>query len=585
MFGGFTSRKPGLHKQTRLVWQLLCMSVLIAPLSLVASDERMDFVSERLENAVENEFIGAAVVGSYNAGEVQYRSFGRVSQDSATSPNETTLFEMGSISKVFTAALTQVLVDSEVLSWDSTVKSSLGKWNIVSGKVRNVTLRELATHSSGLPRLPLNWRAIDPLDPYLGYDTRMLQAFVGAFDPPQLEKKLAYSNLGFGLLGSIAAHNAEKSYSEALKELVLDPLGMNHTIVGIGDEARATLAQGFGSGAKIPNWNFEEAMAGAGGVLSTAEDMMQFIKRNVEADDSSIHKSLKQLQQVVIQPNQALAWSMQLNESGQPVYWHAGLTGGYACFVAISPEESKGWVLLTTSMHGGLVNEIGQSFFGKSQRPDQVDLSAFLGVYKIIQNMYMTVTERDGQLFAQATGQQEIPLTFVKEREFKFDPADMVLRFAEPRNGKSRSFNLHQGIQNMRAGRVEDRFGIPKREEIEIDKETLTDYPGIYQLAPRAVLSVMLRDGQLFTMYVGPSIPEHVVPIFAMENDRFFYKQTDAEVLFERDKEGKISSLTLFQNGKHKAAKIDMGSMMGTPSPANRPSRPGPPSQSNRPRH
>ncbi len=580
MFGGFNSRKPDLHKQTRLVWQLLCMFVLIAPLSLAASDDRMDYVAERLESAIQHEFIGAAVVGYYDAGEINYVNFGRVSQDSDAVPNETTLFEIGSISKVFTAALTQALIDSESLSWDSTVKSSLDDWNILNAKVRNITLRELATHSSGLPRMPLNWRAVDPLDPYLMYNKDHLQAFLGQFDPPQLKKELAYSNLGFGLLGNIAAHATGRKYSEALQNLVLEPLGMKHTTVGITNEIQTTMADGFGQGAKIPNWNFEEGLVGAGAVLSTAEDMVQFIKRNVVDDGSQIYKSLKRLQQVQVQPNQAFAWTMERNHAGKAIFSHAGQTGGYACFVAISPEESQGWVVLATSMHGGLVNEIGRSFFGPDPQKEPMDLSAYLGVYRLVAKMYMTLTERDNQLMAQATGQSEIPLTFVKEREFKFEPADMVLKFDRPKDGKSRVLNMLQRGQNIRARRVEDRFGIPERVEIELDEELLTEYPGVYQLAPRAALAVVLRDGQLFAMFSG----QNTTPIFAMDSDRFFYKQTDAELLFERDEDGKISSLTLFQNGEHKAPKIEMGSMMGAPSPANRPSRPGPPSQSNRPR-
>ena len=572
MFGGFAQKKRDLRAHPRLGRQFLCVVVLVVPLSIFASEDRMDYISERLESAIEQEFIGAAVIGYYDAGEVDYQVFGRTNKDSESMPSKTTLFEIGSVTKVFTAALTQVLIDSDALSWDSTVKSSLGDWNFVSGKIRNISLRELATHSSGLPRMPLNWRAADPLDPYRGYDNRRLKAFVGQFDPPELEKKLAYSNLAFGLLGNIAANASGKSYSEAMKELVLDPLGMNHTTVGITGETRTNLALGYSYGATIPNWYFEDSLEGAGAILSSAEDMVQFIKRNVEQDDSSIYKSLKQLQHVQVQPNQAFGWTTSQNETGQQVFWIAGLTGGYASFVAISPEESKGWVLLTTSMHGGLITQIGQSFFTPIQRLEPMDFSAYLGVYKLISKMYMTITERDNQLFSQATGQVKIPLTFVKDREFTYKPDEVVLKFEKPRNGESRGVRLRQRNTNINARRVEDRFGIPNREEIEIDEETLKEYPGHYQLAPRAFLSIVFRDGQLFAEITG----QPVVPIFAMGKDKFFYKQTDAEVQFERNEEGNVSGLILIQNGEYKAPKAEAGAMRAAQNPAaNRPARPG----------
>ena len=535
-------------------------------MSLLASDERMDYVTERLERAIEHEFIGAAVVGYYDSGDVQYMNFGRISKDSLETPTESTLFEIGSITKVLTAALTQVLIDSKTLNWDNTLKSSLEDWTIASPRVRNVTLRELATHSSGLPRMPLNWQATDPLDPYLGYDIDMLNAFISEFDPPQLKKEPSYSNLGFGLLGTIAANAAGKSYLSALKDLVLEPLGMHRTTVGVTSEIGRDLARGFAQGATIPNWNFE-ALAGAGAVLSSAEDMVQFIKKNIEQDDSAVVASLKNLQQVQVQPNQAFAWAMDRSETGQPVFWHAGLTGGYACFIAISPEESKGWVLLATSMHGGLINEIGRSFYAPYHRIDPMDLSAYFGVFELFQNLYMTFTERDNQLIAQATGQPEITLTFVEDREFKFDPADMVLTFADPQDGKSNSVVMKQGGQTFDAKRVEDRFGIPKRETIETSEESLDDYPGIYRLAPNAVFTIVVREGQLFSMVSG----QPTVPVFAMEKDRFYYKQLDAEILFERDTEGNVSGLTLFQNGEHKAPKIERGNGNATSRPQNRP--------------
>ena len=573
MFGGFAHKKPFLHKPSRLAWQILCVMVLTAPLNLLASNDRMDYVAERLEGAVEHEFIGAAVVGYYNAGEVHYASFGRVSQDTDAVPDETTLFEIGSITKVFTAALTQSLIDADTLSWDSTVKSSLEDWTIRNGKVRNISLRELATHSSGLPRLPPNWMPDDSLDPYRGFDTRLLKSFIGEFDPSELRKEPAYSNLGFGLLGSIAAHAAGKSYSEALKELVLDPLGMQHTTVGTANVTGRSVAQGFGQGAKIPNWNFEEAMAGAGAVVSSAEDMVQFIKRNLVEDDSAVHQSLKQLRQVQVQPSQAYAWSMVQSETGKPVFWHAGLTGGYASFIAISPEESKGWVLLATSYHGGLVNEIGSSFFAPVSRSEPVDLSAYLGVYRLAGEMFMTFTERENQLIGQATGQTEIQLTFIKDREFQFKPAEMVLEFEKPRAGESLAVYVNQRGRHLKARRVDDRLGIPQRVEIKIEEDTLNDYLGFYRLDLRTIMTVVQRDGQLFAMITG----QPIFPVFPMASDRFFYKQTDAEVLFERDKEGNVSGLTLFQSGKHKASKTESGNPRSAPNPANQPSRPGPP--------
>ncbi|MCY3883996.1 MAG: serine hydrolase [Gammaproteobacteria bacterium] len=559
----------------RPVLQFSLLGCLVVHISYSVADERMDYVSDRLDSAVEHEFIGGAVVGSYDSGEVQFFSKGRISQESETSPNETTLFEIGSITKVFTAALTQSLVDSEVLSWDSSVESSLEDWRIVNKGVREISLRELATHSSGLPRMPLNWQAMDELDPYLGYDAKLLQAFISEFNPTQLKKELVYSNVGFGLLGFIAANSAGKSYTEALRERVLDPLGMHSTRVGLSDESRTNLARGFALGAIVPNWNFD-SLEGAGAILSTAEDLMQFVGKNVEPDDSLISKALQQLLKVQVPPNQAFGWVWEQGESDQPIFWHAGLTGGYACFLAISPEESKGWVVLTTSLHGGLVTEIGRSFFTPLPNLETAEISAYLGVYRISENFHLTFRSRDNRLLMQATGQSEVPLTFVETGKYKSDAAGIVLTFEEPTDGKSQNMEFVQGGQTINTKRVDDKFGIPNRNEIEIDNETLEDYQGVYQLAPTASFSVVLREGQLFATLTG----QPTMPIFPMDQDRFFYKQVDAEVLFERDADGLVSSLTLIQGRELKAPKVNEGGRLGTPSPPSTSNRANPPRRS-----
>lgn len=558
-------------KSNVLAFPILFFLLVVTPMGYVAADDRLDYVSQRLDDAIEQEFIGAAVVGVYDSGEVHYLSKGRLSKGSEVKPNETTLFEIGSITKVFTAALTQALVDSEVLSWDSTIETALKNWRMVNNDVRDISLRELATHSSGLPRMPLNWRAIDPLDPYVGYDRQKLQAFISRFDPPQLQKVSAYSNLGFGLLGNIAANAAQQSYLDALTELVLDPLGMQNTSIGITQESRANLAQGFAQGAMIPNWNFE-SLEGAGALLSSAEDLVKFIRSNIEHDDSPISRSLQQLQQIQVKPNQAFGWATQQGEMDDLVFWHSGLTGGYASFIAVSPSKSKGWVVLTTSSHGGLVNEIGRSFFTPVADSKPLDLSGYVGVYRLAGNTFMTISERNNQLFGQATGQAQFPLTHVEDRKYKFDPAGIALTFQNPRRDKSNSFAMTQGTQTIKANRVEDRLGIPKRMEIEIEEEILEDYAGNFRLAPRAVLTVLHRNGQLFAMMTD----QPTFPIFPMGKDKFFYKQVDAELLFQRNSEGDVTSLTLIQAGEHQLPKIKEGEALLQPLPSSQPNRPRP---------
>ena len=144
-----------------------------------------------------------------------------------------TVFEMGSISKVFTGALLADMVARGEVKLDDPIAKYLPQTvKVPSRNGRQITLLDLATQSSGLPRLPSNMRPADFSNPYADYSVQQLYEFLSGYsltrDPGQ---RYEYSNLGVGLLGHVLALRAGKSYEEILKERILDPLGMNDTRV------------------------------------------------------------------------------------------------------------------------------------------------------------------------------------------------------------------------------------------------------------------------------------------------------------------------------------------------------------------
>lgn len=537
-----------------LIVSTLTLAAALPVYGSEVSTVNLTAVADKLQQAVDRELVRGAVVAAYDSGAVTYKGVGVTAKGSSDPPTKDTVFEIGSITKVFTALLVQTLVQEEELSWDSTLKESLPlpTLEFANNRVQEITLRELAIHSSGLPRLPANMQPSDLLDPYIDYSAEQLLSFVLDYDPETLDKTQVYSNLGFGLLGAIAAYGVD--YDELMRSNIFEPLEMTNSYVEHTPENQQMLIPGYSRGATMPNWNFD-VMVGAGGVLSTAEDLMKFVSRNIETSDSPIDKSLSNLREPQVAPNQGLGWALMHSDGGKPVYWHAGATGGYVSFLAISPEESKGWVILAASTESALINEMGVSFFRASQQSTGVDLSPYVGVFELSPNLNITFSDRDGQLFGQASGQQEFPLTHSDGRSFNFELGGISITFGEPsdENGQAQELEWSQRGHTISAKRIEDSQSVTYRKEIELSVETLEQYPGKYRLGDNFFLTILHREGQLFAHATG----QPVFPIFALEEDRFFYKVVDAEIHFERDEDENIVALTLHQNGELRAPLVE----------------------------
>ena len=535
---------------TAFVASILTMTSFNALSGSEESAEVYSEVTNKLQQAVDRELVRGAVVGVYDSGAVTYKGVGVTSGTSSTPPSKDTVFEIGSITKVLTALLVQTLVDSEELSWDSTLKEALPQLEFVNEQVQEITLRELAIHSSGLPRMPANMQPGDLLDPYVDYSVEQLMSFVQEFDPESLDKTQVYSNLGFGLLGAIAAYGVD--FDNLMHSSVFDSLEMTNSYVGHAPDSNQLLIPGYSRGATMPNWNFD-AMVGAGGVLATAEDLMKFVARNIETSDSPIDKSLSNLREAQVAPNQGLGWALMQSDSGKPVYWHAGATGGYVSFLAISPEESKGWVILAASTESALVNEMGISFFRAPPQSKEIDLSPYVGVFELTPELNITFFDRDGQLFGQASGQPEFPLKNVDGGNFSFELGGISITFGDSIDGQAQELEWTQQGHKLSATRIEDSHGVAQREAIELNRGILEQYPGKYKLAENVFLTIMHREGQLFAHATG----QPVFPIFASEEDRFFYKVVDAEIHFERGEDENIVALTLHQNGEMRAPLVE----------------------------
>jgi CubicO group peptidase (beta-lactamase class C family) len=219
---------------------------------------------------------------------------------------------------------------------------------------KEITLRDLATQRSGLPRLP-EMDPADPANPYADLDTTRLFAFLAGCalsrDPGAGHE---YSNLGVGLLGAALAWRAGTSYEQLVLERLTGPLELDDTRVTLSPEQTARFARGHADGKPVANWTFD-ALAGAGALRSTARDLLDFAGTNAGLRYTPLADAMARLREHRVPTDApgletALGWQVRTG-NGRTLFWHNGGTGGYRSFCGFDPERQVGVVVLTNGTH------------------------------------------------------------------------------------------------------------------------------------------------------------------------------------------------------------------------------------------
>ena len=272
-----------------------------------------------------------------------------------------TIYRIGSVTKVFTTTLMCVLRDKGVVRLDDPVSNYLPADVRLPSDPRGVpaiTLRHLATHSSGLPRVPMNVVAKGD-DAYGGYTARQMYEALGQ---TQLifptGAGCEYSNWGVGLLGHVLARAGGETYETLLKKHVCEPLGMTNTTITLGDRQRVIYALGYkaeDTKNEMADWDLG-VLAGCGSIASNVPDLAKFVSLQLRAGQADV-QPIRGSTLVELQTPQrvedswesaiALGWIVYPNKPHGPLVWHNGETGGHHAFVAFVPRQKFGVIVLT----------------------------------------------------------------------------------------------------------------------------------------------------------------------------------------------------------------------------------------------
>lgn len=260
-----------------------------------------------------------------------------------------TIFEIGSLTKVFTALLLADMAER------GQVRLSDPAARYLPGAAGPVTLADLATHTAGLPRLPpgLAWSALTRRrDPYAGYsEARLVRAARRSLRASSRPNPYLYSNYGYGLLGYLLGQAAGSSYQALVAERICGPLGLADTTFDVPPADHDRLARGHALGRAVPCWHMG-ALAAAGGLHSTAADLAMLLRAYLAASagtplDAALRATMRP--RAVIPAGQiGLAWHLTVR-GDRELIWHNGMTGGYSAMLAFDPVRGVGVAALANA--------------------------------------------------------------------------------------------------------------------------------------------------------------------------------------------------------------------------------------------
>lgn len=313
-------------------------------------DQQIDSILKRYH---ENNSMCGLSIAVFNGKDTKYYNYGEVVRGKNELPNSKTIYEIGSVSKVFTGILLAQAVNEKKVNTNDPLKKHLGEtYKNLSYKGKQVELVHLSNHTSRIQRLPsdlMTQPGYNASNPYKHYSKEMLLNYVSNLTIDTFPGvKNDYSNLGVSLLAVILEKVYNQSYEELVKAKITSPLKMTDTKINLSVEDEKRFAEGHNSNGQIAEkWDLG-TFAGAGGLRSTSEDMIQFVKANL-SDTIPAFKLSHYSTFNNGRDNVGMAWQLAITKKGNEMIWHNGMTQGFSSFCGLIKSKNVGVVVLNNT--------------------------------------------------------------------------------------------------------------------------------------------------------------------------------------------------------------------------------------------
>lgn len=519
------------------------------------------------------------VVGVIDKNGPQYYSFG-TKTIGGMPVDEHTIYEIGSVSKTFTATLLADNIIKGKMKADDPISQYLPATvhvPVYSGGGAPITLGNLSDHTSGLPRMPTNFAPADPANPFADYTVERMYAFLSSYALTRaVGSEFEYSNFAVGLLGQIEALAAGKSYEEILAQVITDPLKMKETGITLSDKMKSNLAKGYSMGQKVENWDLG-SLQGAGAIRSSAHDMLIYLSANMGLTRTQLEAAMT----LAHAPRHdkaggsltGLGWFTEKGSQGD-IIWHNGATGGYMSFAGFNVKTGKGVVVLTNTDSG--VDDIGMHVLDTNVPLKDIKPQVSFVLKQIIEkDGAKGLVEKYNQLKADNPGKYDINENALNTLGYQYlgkneiDAAEAVFKinvmeFPQSSNvydsyGEALLKNGHkeEAIYNYKksldlnpgnANAIDILAGLGETyapAEVKVDQALLQRYTGTYELVPGFNIEISRDGDQLYAQATGQPRFE----IYPKSDTEFYLKVVEAQIIFSADAEG-VVSMALHQNGQ-----------------------------------
>lgn len=419
------------------------------------------------------------VIGVIDAQGRHISSYGTMSLEKKRPVDGKTIFEVGSITKVFTALLLADMAEQGEVALDDPVAKYLPA-GLPALHDRQITLADLATHTSGLPLRATNLVSKNPDDPYAGYTVELLDRFVASFVPEhEAGTHYEYSNVGYGLLGQALSRRAGKSLAELIRTRITAPLEMQNTGLALTPEIEGRMATGYSDDLKpAARWDFG-ALAGAGALYSTADDLLNLLEAFLGERKTPLRPAMEAMLKTRrpggMQPANeiALAWNV-FSDEGREIAWKNGSVGGYRAFLGYDAKAHRGVVALTNAQTAVGADDIGLHLLDPNIPVDlsiskphheiavaPAILDRLAGRYRYSPTDTITVTRAGDHLLVVLSTSEKLEVFAEGERDFFAKSIDVQITFEAAPNEPANAAIWHQAGQSQRGERVTEPPATP----------------------------------------------------------------------------------------------------------------------------
>ncbi|AUC84703.1 serine hydrolase [Polaribacter sp. ALD11] len=520
-------------------------------------------LESKIDAILSNQFkaneAGASVLVAKDGQVIYRKAFGKANLELDVDMTPDNVFQIGSITKQFTAVSILMLLEEGKLSLEDDITKFIPEYP-TNGK--KITVHHLLTHTSGIK----SYTSMQGFGKVMTVDESPLE-FIDFFkdEPMDFEpgEEYKYNNSAYFILGYIIEKVSETSYSKFIKERIFDKVNMSASYYGSHKKIIKNRASGYQKGADFSNAQYISLTLpfAAGSIMSNVDDMLKWqtaITNNVFVKETTIRKAftnytLNNGDKI----NYGYGWTFnEINEI--PTIEHGGSIPGYKSIGIFVPSKDVYVIVFSNCSCNSPTNTavkiaalaIDKPIFEKSKTVELSleQLKKWVGTYQFNTGDFRYITLKDNQLYSKREGSSQAFQIFpTSPNSFSFEDGLISYDFFIKDGKKATIFKnriyKEEGVLSEKVLKVQNVKTV--------SADVLKRYEGAYELKPNFIITITSKGSQLFLQATGQ--PEF--ELFSESNTKFFLKVVAATIEFHENDIGVIGALTLNQGGRAMKAK------------------------------